>query len=725
MLRRLVDRLGLRQPLRRLSVVFIERLFRYASRLMVVARQEGLNLGAVWSPALRGPFRARGPAPLSLRDVLWLAEAPPAGGPAVPPALPDPECSIIIPVFNQAEHTFQCLRALLGEIDPRRHEVLVVDNASSDETPRLLQRFADRVRVLRNAENRGFVDACNQAARAAAGRYLVFLNNDTLVQPGWLPHLVETAEADPAVGAVGSMLLYPDGRLQEAGALVWNDGQAHNYGRYESPEDPRFTFAREVDYCSGASLLVRRELFERLGGFDARYAPAYYEDADLGMGLRSLGQRVVYQPLSRVVHHEGATAGSSVEAGFKRHQAVNRHRFAEKWRGELARGHLAPDGSALRRASNRKPGLRILVGDEAVPEPDRDAGGARMAAILATLNREGLVVFAPFAVYNEGPYADALYRAGIEILPPARLARRLREERFDLALLSRPRVAQEMLGRLRRHSPQTRVVFDTVDLHFLRLQREAELGGNPALAAEAARYRKMEARLARRCDQVWCVSEQEAAAIRALAPQARTAIVPTIHAPAPRSAGYQERQGLLFVGNFRHRPNADAMLFFAGQIRPLLQELLPGVALSVVGSDAPPEVQDLNSPPIQIHGFVPDLDPLLQGRRVFVCPLRFGAGMKGKVGQALAAGLPVVTTSIGAEGIGLVDGEHALIADDPRGFAARVAEVYRDEALWRRLSENGRRLVAERFSPAVAAQGILDAMASLGVRPWSRTPGPG
>ncbi|HEX6738489.1 MAG TPA: glycosyltransferase, partial [Vicinamibacteria bacterium] len=655
-------------------MVFAERTLRYTSRLLVVARQEGLNLGAVWSPALYGPFQERGPAPLTLRDVLWLSEAPAAG--AAPPRLENPECSVLIPVFNQAEHTFQCLRALLGEIDPARHEVIVVDNASSDETPRLLARFADRVRVLRNPENRGFVEACNQGAAAAGGRYLVFLNNDTLVQPGWLRHLVATAEADPGAGAVGSMLLYPDGRLQEAGGLIWNDGQAHNYGRYESPEDPRFAFAREVDYCSGASLLVPRELFQELGGFDLRYAPAYYEDADLGMALRARGHRVVYQPLSRVVHYEGVTAGSRVDSGFKRHQALNHTRFVEKWGPVLAKEHAAASGPALLRASNRKRGPRFLVCDEAVPEPDRDAGGARMAEILATLNERGLVVFSPFAVYSRGgPYADALARVGIELLPPARVARRLREDHFDLALLSRPRVAHELLGRLRRHSPATRAIYDTVDLHFLRLQREAELNGSAATAAEAARYRKLEASLAARCDQVWCVSDPEAAALRALAPRARMAIVPTIHAPAAAPAGYEDRQGLLFVGNFRHRPNADAVVFYASQVLPRLRERIPDVALSVAGSDAPPEVLALASPAVQLLGFVPDLDPLLQGRRVFVCPLRFGAGMKGKVGQALAAGLPVVTTSIGAEGIGLVDGEHALIADDPGEIAARVAEV--------------------------------------------------
>ena len=138
---------------------------------------------------------------------------------------------------------------------------------------------------------------------------MCFLNNDTVVRGGWLEHLVITAEGDPKIGAVGAKLLYPDGRLQEAGNILWRDATGWNVGHAENPEDPRYNFLRDADYVSGAALLVRRELFERLGGFSEAYRPAYYEDADLCFGVRSLGYRVVYQPRAEVVHYEGVTSG--------------------------------------------------------------------------------------------------------------------------------------------------------------------------------------------------------------------------------------------------------------------------------------------------------------------------------------------------------------------------------------------------------------------------------
>jgi GT2 family glycosyltransferase len=214
--------------------------------------------------------------------------------------------SIIIPVFNKAAFTFQCLRSLLNEIDLTETEVVVVNNASTDETAALLSYFTNWVEVLNNPDNRGFGDACNQGATGSRGEFLVFLNNDTIVLPGWLDTLVETVERDEKIGVVGSLLLYPDGKVQEAGSIVWNTGEAFHYGWGGSPVDHRFTFARDVDYCSGASLLIRKALFDQLGGFDRRYVPAYYEDVDLCFSARDAGYRVVFQPASKIIHYEEA-----------------------------------------------------------------------------------------------------------------------------------------------------------------------------------------------------------------------------------------------------------------------------------------------------------------------------------------------------------------------------------------------------------------------------------
>ena len=268
----------------------------------------------------------------------WVVDAAPI------PSLPT--ASIIIPAYNQALYTERCLEQL-GKTLPKNFsgEVVIVDDASSDETPALLDRWSDQdfqIQVLRNPKNSGFVASCNRGAAAANGDVLVFLNNDTLPQPGWLQPLLKTLRDEPAAGAVSGKLLYPDGRLQEAGGVVFSDGSAWNFGRNEPAGAPLFNFLREVDYGSGALLATWRDLFTDLGGFDTRFEPAYYEDTDYCFAVRSKGYRVYYQPASVVIHVEGASAGTDVNTGMKRYQEVNRIKFVEKWRVALQRQPAPP-----------------------------------------------------------------------------------------------------------------------------------------------------------------------------------------------------------------------------------------------------------------------------------------------------------------------------------------------------------------------------------------------
>jgi GT2 family glycosyltransferase len=245
------------------------------------------------------------------------------------PSSDAPEASIIVPVYNHFELTYGCLEAIAAHIEAPTYEVIVVDDCSSDATTRMLAGV-DGVRVVRNDKQLGFIGACNAGAAAARGQYLVFLNNDTQVQPGWLRELRDTFDNEPTAGFVGSKLIYPDGRLQEAGGVIRRDGRAALIGRNADPNDPRFSYLRRADYCSGASIMVPRELFESLGGFDTHFAPAYYEDTDLACRVRQAGREVFYQPLSVVVHYEGMTGGTSVATGIKRHQVVNEAKFAAR-----------------------------------------------------------------------------------------------------------------------------------------------------------------------------------------------------------------------------------------------------------------------------------------------------------------------------------------------------------------------------------------------------------
>ena len=631
---------------------------------------------------------------------------------AVPPLTSVHGVSIVIPVFNKAPLTYQCLRSLIERTPAGRYEVIVVDNASSDDTPRLLAHVQG-LRVIRNEENRGFVDACNQGAAAARAPAVLFLNNDTVVFPDWLPPMLDTL-ADPSVGAVGAQLVYPTGSLQEAGAIVWRDGSGWNYGRGEDRHDPAYQYVREVDYCSGAGLLVRRDLFERLGGFDRRYAPAYYEDTDLCFEVRRLGARVVYQPRARIVHLEGATAGTDPSAGVKRFQEINRQKFIDKHAAALALQH-PPDAALVFRARDRRPGLRILVVDHMVPHHDRDSGSVRMRAMLGLLGELGhAVTFLPDNLTPFEPYTSDLQAVGIEVIfgklsIAEWLTAHVRD--FDLVVLCRVSIASRHLAQIAALPARPPIVFDTVDLHFLREEREAALLGDPARAREAALTRRTELAVARASDQVWVVSDHEAAVLRAEEPGLRVQVIPNIHAVRDPVPPFGSRRDLLFIGGFRHPPNADAVIHFLRDVFPRIRGSLPGVRFVAVGPDAPPAVAELASESVVIAGHVPDVEPCFDGSRVFVAPLRYGAGLKGKIGQSLAWGLPLVTTAVGAEGMALVDGEHALIADEPQAFADAVVRLYGDPALWTRLSVQGRRHVDALFGPAAVKARLAGALA--------------
>jgi O-antigen biosynthesis protein len=708
---------GLRKFSRRLIVRLVKASAPLARDVINIAATNGLDVQSEFGLAPRndGPPNTA-VAPWNAADFVFLMDLLTKRRTGLKSSDRRIRASIVIPALNEVNHTFNCLRTLLREVDLDETEIIVVNNGSTDETGRVLDYLKDFVRVIHNPDNFGFVRACNQGAEIAAGEYVVFLNNDTIVQRGWLAHLIETADKDAAVGAVGSMLIYPDGSLQEAGGIVWRDGKASHYGWGEHPEDPKFNVAREVDYCSAAALLVRRDLFSELGGFDERYSPAYYEDTDLCFDIRSLGFKVVYQPLARVVHDEGATAGTDLHSGFKRYQVTNRVTFTEKWREVLLRDHWEYSPDLVDQAANRLADkTRIAVFDAIVPTPDQDAGSVRMFMILKSLAKIGKTIFVPVFGSPSGPYALQLEQEGVEVVSRLDWKSLIAGRDCEVAILSRPAVADEMLSAIRSENRRIKVIFDTVDIYSARLESEHRITGNQAAGEEAVVRRKQERRLAQRCDQVWCVTEFDRDVLKREAPQTDFKIVPTIHELKDRGAPFSVREDLLFIGGFLHNPNRDAVRYFVRDIQPLLSEALPGVKLHVVGSNMPEEIRALASDSVKVLGYAPEVDELFRRSRLFVAPLRFGSGMNGKIGQALSYGLPVVTTSIGAEGFQLRDGHEAMIADEPAAFVEAIVRAYKDQELWQHLSDNGYEHVQKHFTPEIVGQKIIAAIKQLGV----------
>ena len=673
----------------------LDRAFGLCRRGLASLRTRGWR--ASWQ-RMRAQFQR---VPRVQRAALYLpAQAPFA--PFAVPASDAPKASIVIPVFNQFAHTLACLRALAAHPPHGPVEIIVVDDGSSDETVSALPQVQG-LRYHRRAANGGFIAACNDGAALARGDYLVFLNNDTVPQPGWLDALLQTFEAHPEAGLVGAQLLYPDGRLQEAGGVVFADGSGWNYGRFDHPGDCRYASVRDCDYASGAAIALPRALFAQLGGFDTRYAPAYYEDTDLAFAVRASGKRVLYQPASRVVHMEGATAGTDTGSGIKAYQVRNRGRFAEKWTHAL--GAQPAPGTLPSPATLHARQPQVLVIDALTPRPDHDSGSLRLVNLMRLLQEGGAhVVFLPANREHAGAATERLQQMGVEAWHApfgGRAPAWLREHghRFDTIVVSRHYVAREFLPLLRRHAPQARIVFDSVDLHYLREQRGAELAGDPALQRTAARTRALELGVMRAANITLVVSDTERELLARDAPDVRVDVLSNLHELAGPGQPWAQRRDLVFVGGFRHPPNVDAVLWFAAEIFPAIRAQLPDVVFHCIGAHVPSGVQALAlRDGIRVHGHVPDIAPYMDGARIALAPLRYGAGVKGKINLSMAHGQPVVATSCAVEGMHLRDGEDVLVADDARAFADAVIRLYRDELLWNSLSRNGLANVERHFS---------------------------
>jgi GT2 family glycosyltransferase/SAM-dependent methyltransferase/glycosyltransferase involved in cell wall biosynthesis len=627
-----------------------------------------------------------------------------------------PEVSLIIPLYAHADLTRACLRSIRAHTRRVRYEVILVDDAADADTKQLLA-LVRGAKILSNEQNLGYLRSMNRGAAAASGKWLVLFNNDTEVTAGWLTAMLDCAKSAPDVGVVTPKFLYPDGSLNEAGGIIWRDGTGVNYGRGETPERFQYEYRRETDYGSAAALMVSAELWGATGGFDERYLPMYYEDADLCFEARARGLRVLYEPEAVVVHVEGATAGNDAESGHKRFQERNRPKFVAKWRHELEAEQRQPAPENVRAAANRRRGPHVLVIDHRIPMWDRDAGSLRILKVMqALLGLGARVSFMPENLAQTQPYTRDLQELGIEVIygpldPRVELA--TLGPTLGTAILCRPHPTSHWLDTVREFAPMATVVYDTVDLHWLREARRGALtssvpyglqanNGNMDLASispKARALRELELAMMRATDATMVASEREREQVERDVPGARVLVVPTVHEVEPNVAPPEGRAGILFVGGFEHVPNVDAVLRLVREVMPRVWDELRDIHVTIVGTNPPPEVQALASPLISVVGWVEDLQPLLEQSRVMVAPLRFGAGMKGKVTQCLAAGLPVVTSTLGAEGLDVRDGESMLIADEADELAERVVRLCRDDELWRTVSVAGQSVVAATCSP--------------------------
>jgi GT2 family glycosyltransferase len=618
-----------------------------------------------------------------------------------------PIVSIVIPVYGQHLHTFSCLKSISEMSGDLAIEVIVLDDCSPEQAAGALAGVTG-IRIVRNETNLGFLKSCNRGSREASGEYIVFLNNDTLVTEGWLEALLSVFRLHPDAGLAGAKLIYPDGRLQEAGGIVWRDGSAWNYGRGDDPGKPEYCYLREVDYCSGACIMVSRELFLAAGGFDEHFAPAYYEDTDLCFALRKAGKRIFYQPKAVIIHFEGVSHGTDESEGLKSHQVENRQKFYEKWQAALA-NHRS-NGFAPDLERDRGVEKRLLYIDATIAMPDQDSGSVRVSRLLSAARVRGCkVTFIPDNLQYIEPYTGDLQDAGIEVqyYPYLKSIEEFLEAHgaeYDVIILARYYVAEKYVAAVRKYAPMALLVLDTVDLHYLRQRRLAEIEGGMNAVQAAEKTFAREIAVMRASDVTLVVSEAEKEILAEQLPEVTVRVLSNIHDVADHIKPFSERRGLMFVGGYRHPPNVDAVIWYANEVLPEIKRRLPGVKTFIIGSNPPQSIENLTDDALQIVGFVPDLTPYLQSCRVSISPLRYGAGVKGKINQAMSFGLPVVATTPSVEGMHLRDGIEVLVGDTPAAFADAVARIYNDETLWTRISAASRENVHVHFSEQVAGE---------------------
>jgi GT2 family glycosyltransferase len=625
-----------------------------------------------------------------------------------------PPVVIAIPNWNRVDLLRRCIESILAKTDYARFRICVYEQGSTDGSREYLQSLAPHVDAVLGDENIGFVDANNALIRRYAKWDVVFLNNDTEVTDGWLERLVETAYRANNIGMVGPKLIYKDGRLQEAGSQVFRDGSARAYGKYADQADPMFNQLREVDYCSAACLYAKRKVLDCVGGFDTRYSPAYYEDTDLAFAVREAGFKVLYEPRSTVIHHEYSTSGGTA---FERMEA-NRTKFLEKWAEPLKRQQRN-----FWEALSVNPREKILVIDNIVPAQDRSSGGNRLFEFLLLLARHYHVVFAYMGAYALQEYVKPLERYGITVFYPGYakavnnydldLGAVLQHNDFKFIFFELFGMAEQYLGVVRQYSPGTPVIIDTFDVHFLRETREAITANDAGLLRKAQETQRRELAVYKQADLVLTVTADDKQALLKEDPQLNIAVIPNIHTLPSSVVPRAGRRDLLFVGGFSHTPNVDGVLYFCREILPLVLQQLPQTRLWVVGNAPPPEIVALASQNIIVTGYALYLAPYLESALVSVAPLRFGSGMKGKIGEAMAWGIPVVTTTIGAEGMGLQDGIDALIADTAEDFALRIIRLHQSPELWDSVAQNARKRVEREWSPDAVDRSLTEILAGV------------
>lgn len=691
--------------------------------------------------------------------------------------------AVAIPTYNGWDWTSKCIESIRKTRDQSYCDIWVIDDASTDGTS---ERLADRypeVRIIKNSENLGFLKSCNNAFLQLQNYEWVFLlNNDTEVNEGFLLEALHLAAKKPSAALIGSKLVYPDGSLQEAGAFFWKSGNAWNFGRNADPSRMEFNIDRQVDYCSGAAILLRTSSLFEVGLFSEEFLPAYFEDSDLAFKLRDAGFETWYAHRSVVTHYEGKSHGTSTASGIKKYQIENSIKFSSKWASVLthhspeAAGYildaafrlspeLRPRGTFVyfEGISIRVPGMKskfierlvsfysenkdqtpksllfphssflkkqsifhqakleeselteelipkdsILFIESNIPAPDTNAGDLSTFSYIKLLVKMGQrVTFMPVMPFVKNKYSDALEDMGVRVFRPTSgfdswISKNA--ENIKKVWIARPDFAKRIIQSITASS-DIKIFYYTQDLHFLRTFRHAVQTKNPLRLAFAVHLWFKERWIFNHVSKVLSVSPVETRVIKRFFRHTEIeTLQPFFFAQneivSRKSNDFSRKTSLVFLGGYSHTPNVDAVKYLVAEVMPKVWQARSDVNLIVAGFGPPPEILNLASLRVHVVGQVESLERLFGESRAMVAPLRYGAGVKGKVIEAMRLGLPVIGTKIAFEAIPVQDGISALFGETPTELAGQILKLLESDSLAESLSQNAASVISNNYSIA-------------------------
>lgn len=612
------------------------------------------------------------------------------------PRYVEPQTSIIISLNAPWEYTYFCLKNLSDNAPATPYEIIVVSN--DKKQAKELAAYCRGIKVADGDSLRSKI----------CGSLVYFMSNDTMIiSTGWFKTLAARLQACANVGVVGSKVIDENNLIVEAGCIVWHSGVVEPMGKGQYSLSSEHNYVKEVDAFSIPVFLTRKEVLECYGRVFIRTAD---DMIDFCLWNRSQNNTIIYQPKSVVVKFNPPIVDND-----------NNFVVKEKWKPLLKNsGFEYGEYFHARDRSNSK--KTIVVVDHYVPHYDQDAGSRVTWFYIKLFLKMGLkVIFVGDNYFRHQPYTDELELLGVEVLAGDgwnidRCKKWIKNNAkyISYVYLNRPHIAIKYIDFLRKETTAKLIYFGH-DLHFIREQRQYEIEGREELLKSSERWKKIESELFSKADVIYTPGDYEKGIVKTLFPEKPIRAIPIYiydktQLNAMKIPPAEKRKDMIFVGGFNHQPNEDGVLWFVKEVWPLIIKEIPGAKLYVIGSNPTEKVNKLANSQIIVTGFVSDeeLGSLYNGARVFVAPLRYGAGVKGKIIEAMSYGVPIITTPIGAEGLPRVNSVLTIArADDPELFAAKTLALMRDDVNWRERSETERRYIYERFS-VEEAQKIIE-----------------